>query len=43
MEFGGHLGITETTYTKYKNAMDMWYWCFILSRRTVYVYSLKDI
>lgn len=44
MEFGGHLEITETIYTKYRTVIDMWYWFFILSRHTslttVYVNSL---
>lgn len=42
--FGGHLGITEIIYTKYKNAMDIWYWFLILSGHTSFpIVYLKDI
>lgn len=47
MEFGDPLGIHDTINTKYKNVMDMWYWCPIPSGNklftTVYFYSFKDI
>lgn len=42
--FGDHLGITEIIYTKYKNAMDIWYWFLILSRHTSFpIVYLKGI